>query len=84
MITGQAHFRADRKWKFVEILHIQKADAEGKTTEELTLPIFKDLDLRRLAKEQSWSGFDEQKFRKTIQELEVEESSEELLALFKE
>jgi hypothetical protein len=83
-IVGLAHFKADRTMKFLEILNIQKADAEEKTAEELTLPIFEDLDLKRLAKGQSWSGFDEKKFRKTIQELDVEESSEELLSLLKE
>src|SRR5699024_10540230 len=83
-VTGLAHFKADRKLKYIEILNIQKADAEEKTTEELTLPIFEDLDLKRLAREQSWQGFDEKKFKKNIQELEIEETPEELLALLKE
>lgn len=56
----------------------------GKDLEELTLPIVEDLDLKRLAKEQDWQGFDEQKFKKTIKELDVEESPEELLPLLKE
>jgi len=83
-VTGLAHFKADRNLKFIEILNIQKADAEEKTAEELTLPIFEDLDLKRLVKEQSWKGFDEQKFRRNIKELNIEESPEELLALLKE
>jgi len=83
-ITGLAHFKVDRNLKFVEILDIQKTNAEEKTTEELTLPIFEDVDLKRLAKEQSWRGFDEQKFKENIKELDIEEAPEELLALLKE
>lgn len=83
-ITGLAHFKTDRSLKFIEILDIRKADSGEQAAEELTLPLFEDLDLKRLAKEQDWTGFDVKKFKRNIRELEVEESPEELLALLKD
>ena len=50
----------------------------------MALPIFEDIDLKRLANEQEWQGFDEEKFKQSIKELKVEESPEELLELLKE
>jgi hypothetical protein len=83
-ITGIAHFKTYGSLKFIEIIDIQTADAEEQTIEELTLPIFEDIDLKRLAKEQEWQGFNEGKFKQTIKEMRVEESTEELLELLKE
>jgi|GEM_PF-1612457 len=54
------------------------------SVQEMTLPIFEDIDLKRLANEQEWQGFDEEKFKQSIKELKVEESPEELLELLKE
>ena len=82
-IVGLAHFKTDRSLKFMEILDIKKAGTTDKAAEELTLPVFEDLDLKRLAREQSWQGFNERAFKRTIKDLEVEESPEELLALLK-
>jgi len=83
-ITGLAHFKTDRNLKYIEILDIQKAEHGEQSVEELTLPIFEDIDLKRLAKEQEWRGFNEEKFKRTIKEMKVEESPEELLELLKE
>jgi hypothetical protein len=83
-ITGMAHFKTDRNLKHVEILDIQPAGESEKDIEEFTLPIFEDLDLKRLAKEQEYKGFDEKKFKQRIHDLNLEESPEELLALLKE
>lgn len=82
-VTGLAHFKTDSNLKYIEILDIQPAVNSEGTIEELTLPIFDDLNLKRLAKEQSWHGFDEKKFREMIQELAIEESPEDLLELLK-
>lgn len=83
-VTGLAHFKTDGKLKYIEILDIQKADSKDTSAEELTLPIFENIDLKHLAKEQNWQGFDEKRFRQTIKEMKVEESPEELLALLKD
>lgn len=83
-ITGLAHFKTDGNLKYIEILDIQIAEGESESIEELTLPIFEDIDLKRLAKEQDWQGFKESKFRQAIKEMKVEESPEELLELLKE
>lgn len=83
-ITGLAHFKTDGNLKYIEILDIQKADSKDYAAEELTLSIFEDIDLKRLAKEQEWQGFNEKKFKQTIKEIKVEESPEELLELLKE
>lgn len=83
-LTGLAHFKTDGNLKYIEILDIQTAKAEEQSVEELTLPIFEDIDLKRLAKEQNWQGFNEGKFKQTISDMKVEESPEELLELLKE
>ncbi|MEX0719051.1 MAG: hypothetical protein WD509_02725 [Candidatus Paceibacterota bacterium] len=83
-VTGLAHFKTDGNLKYLEILDIQGANTEEQSVEELTLPVFEDIDLNRLAKEQEWQGFDEGKFKQTIKELKVEESPEELLEMLKE
>lgn len=83
-IIGLAHFKTDAKLKYVEILDIQKAEVADRSVQEMTLPIFEDIDLKRLANEQEWQGFDEEKFKQSIKELKVEESPEELLELLKE
>lgn len=83
-VTGLAHFKTDGDPKYIEILDIQTIGGEGRVAEEFTLPIFEDIDLKRLAKEQDWQGFDEGKFTQTIKEMKVEESTEELLELLKE
>lgn len=83
-ITGLAHFKTDRSLKFIEILDIQTASGEEQTIEELTLPIFEDIDLKRLAKEQDWQGFNEGKFRQEIKDMNIEESLEDMLDALKE
>jgi len=83
-ITGLAHFKPDGNLKYIEILDIQIAKGEEKSIEELTLPIFEDIDLKRLAKEQDWQGFDERKFKQEIHNLDIEESVEEMLEALKE
>lgn len=83
-ITGLVHFKPDGNLKYIEILDIQTAGDEDRVAEELTLPIFEDIDLKRLAKEQGWQGFGEGKFRQTIKNMKIEESPEELLELLKE
>lgn len=83
-ITGLAHFKTDGSLKFIEILDIQAARGEEQTIEELTLPIFEDIDLNRLAKEQKWQGFNEGKFKQEIKDLKVEESLQEMLDALKE
>ncbi len=83
-ITGLAHFKIDGNLKYIEILDIQTAKGEAESIEELTLPIFEDIDLKRLAKEQEWQGFNEGRFKQTIREMKAEESTEELLELLKE
>lgn len=83
-ITGLAHFKTDGSLKFIEILDIQKASGEEQTIEELTLPIFEDIDLKRLAKEQEWQGFNEGKFKQEIKDMNIEESLEEMLEALKE
>lgn len=83
-VTGLAHFKTDGNLKYLEIIDIQGANTEEQSVEELTLPIFDDIDLKRLAREQEWQGFNEGKFKQTIKEMKVEESPEELLELLKE
>jgi len=83
-ITGLAHFKTDGSLKFIEILDIQTASGEEHTIEELTLPIFEDIDLKRLAKEQEWQGFNERKFKQEINDLNIEESLEKMLEILKE
>jgi len=83
-ITGMAHFKTDGNLKFIEIIDIQTAGGEEQTIEELTLPIFEDIDLKRLAKEQEWQGFNEGKFKQEINDLNIEESIEEMLDALKE
>lgn len=83
-ITGLAHFKTDGKLKYIEILDIQIAKGEAETIEELTLPIFEDIDLKRLAKEQVWQGFNEGKFKQEINDLDIEESIKEMLEALKE
>ncbi|MDR9416565.1 MAG: hypothetical protein RI564_09785 [Gracilimonas sp.] len=83
-ITGLAHFKTDGNLKYIEILDIQTAKGDAESIEELTLPIFEDIDLKRLAKEQEWQGFNEGKFKQSIKDMKVEESPEELLELLKE
>jgi hypothetical protein len=83
-IAGLAHFKTDGNFKYIEILDIKPAEAGEESVVEMTLPIFDDIDLKRLAKEQEWQGFNEVRFRKIIQELQIEETPEELLALLKE
>jgi len=83
-ITGMAHFKTDGSFKFIEIIDIQSAGAEDQTIEEVTLPIFEDIDLKRLAKEQEWQGFNEGKFKRDINDLNIEESVEEMLDALKE
>jgi hypothetical protein len=83
-ITGLAHFKTDGNLKYIEILDIQTAEAEDRVAEELTLPIFEDIDLKRLAKEQKWQGFNERKFKQEFNDLNIEESLEEMLELLKE
>ncbi|TVR37242.1 MAG: hypothetical protein EA390_00195 [Balneolaceae bacterium] len=83
-VTGLAHFKTDGNLKYFEILDIQSAGAEDRVAEELTLPIFEDIDLKRLAKEQEWQGFNERKFKQEINDLNIEESLEEMLELLKE
>ncbi len=67
-LTGLAHFKTDGSLKFIEILDIQTTSGEEQTVEELTLPIFEDIDLKRLAKEQEWQGFNEGKFKQEIKD----------------
>lgn len=83
-VTGLAHFKTDGNLKYIEILDIQTAEYEDRVAEELTLPIFEEIDLKKLAKEQEWQGFDVGKFKQTIKELNIEESTEELLELLKD
>ncbi|WP_409029041.1 hypothetical protein [Gracilimonas sediminicola] len=83
-ITGLAHFKTDGNLKYIEILDIQTARGDAESIEELTLPIFEEIDLKRLAKEQEWQGFNEGKFKQSIKDMKVEESPEELLELLKE
>jgi len=83
-VTGLANFKPDGHLKFIEILDIQKADIEDRVAEELTLTNFKDIDLKRLVKEQKWQGFNEGQFKQTIKDMEVEETPEELLEMLKE
>jgi len=83
-VTGLAHFKTDGHLKYIEILDIQKAEIAEHSVQEMTLLIFEEIDLKRLAKEQGWQGFDEGKFKQTIKEMKVEESPEELLELLKE
>lgn len=83
-VTGLAHFKTDGSFKFIEILDIQTATGEAQTVEELTLPIFEDVDLKRLAKEQEWQGFDEKSFKEEIKDMNVEESLEEMLKVLKD
>jgi hypothetical protein len=83
-ITGLAHFKTDGSLKFIEIIDIQTAGAEEQTIEELTLPIFEDIDLKRLAKHQEWQGFNEGKFKREINDLNIEESVEDMLDALKE
>ena len=59
--------------KFMEILDIKKAGTTDKAVEELTLPVFEDLDLKRLAREQSWQGINERAFKRIIKGLKVKE-----------
>lgn len=79
---------AEGKISFSKLRELQDklttlAESAEETAEELTLPVFEDLDLKRLAREQSWQGINERAFKRTIQDLEVEESPEELLTLLK-
>ena len=83
-ITGMAHFKTDGSLKFIEILDIQTANGEEHSVEEHTLPIFKDIDLKRLAKEQEWQGFNEGKFKQEIKKMNIEESLEDMLDALKE
>jgi len=83
-ITGLAHFKTDGSLKFIEILDIQTANGEEHSVEEHTLPIFKDIDLKRLAKEQEWQGFNEGKFKQEIKKMNIEESLEDMLDALKE
>jgi len=83
-VTGLAHFKTDGSLKFIEILDIQAANGQAPSVEELTLPIFEDIDLKRLAKEQEWQGFNEEKFKQTFTKMKVEKSPKELLELLKE
>ena len=83
-ITGLAHFRTDGNLKYIEILDIHTAGTEERAAEELTLPIFEDVDLKRLAKEQEWQGFNESEFKQEIKKMKVEESLEDMLELLKE
>lgn len=82
-ITGLAHFKIDGNLKYIEILDIRTAKENEQFIEELTLPIFEEIDLKRLANEQEWKGFNESKFKQIIKEMRVEESPEELLELLK-
>jgi len=82
-ITGLAHFKMDGSLKFIEILDIRSASGEEQSVEELTLPIFEDIDLKRLAKEQEWQGFNEGKFKQDIKDMNIEESIEEMLEILK-
>lgn len=83
-VTGMAHFKTDGNLKYIEILDIQSVGAEDRVAEEFTLPIFEDIDLKRLAKEQDWHGFNEKKFKQEIKDMKIEESLEEMLELLKE
>lgn len=83
-ITGLAHFKTDGSFKFIEILDINTAKGEEQSIEELTLPIFEDIDLKRLAKEQEWQGFNKEKFKQQVNEMKIEESLEEMLEILKE
>lgn len=83
-IIGLAHFQTNGNLKYVEILDIQRANKDEQSVEELTLPIFEDIDLKRLAREQEWQGFNEGMFRETIKEMEIEETPEELLELLRD
>lgn len=82
-VTGLAHFKTNGSLKFIEILDIQTASGEEESVEELTLPIFEDIDLKRLAKEQKWQGFDERKFKQEIEDMKIEESLEKMLEMLK-
>lgn len=83
-VTGLAHFKTGTNLKYIEILDIQTAKSTEESVEELMLPIYENIDLKRLAKEQEWQGFNEAEFRETINEMKVEESPEELLELLRE
>lgn len=83
-ITGMAHFKTDGNLKFIEILDIQTSDSQEQAIEELTLPIFEDIDLKMLAKEQKWRGFNKEKFKQEINDMKIEESLEEMLEILKE
>ncbi|MDZ7758083.1 hypothetical protein [Rhodohalobacter sp.] len=83
-VTGMAHFKTDGNLKYIEILDIQSVGAEDRVAEEFTLPIFEDIDLKRLAKEQDWHGFNKKKFKQEIKDMKIEESLEEMLELLKE
>ena len=83
-VTGLAHFKTDGNLKYIEILDIQSAKDKEQFIEELTLPIFEDVDLKILAKEQRWQGFNEEKFKQEISDMKIEESLEEMLEILKE
>lgn len=83
-ITGLAHFKTDGNLNYIEILDIQTAKGEAEYAEELTLPIFEDVDLKRLAKEQDWQGFNEGTFKQEINKLDIEESVADMLDALKE
>lgn len=83
-IIGLAHFKTNGNLKYVEILDIQSANTDEQSAEELTLPIFEDIDLKRLAREQEWQGFNEVEFKQEINNMKIEESLEEMLDALKD
>ncbi len=79
-VTGMAHYNPLGNVTSLEISGFKKTDKKDKFFEQIPKPLFEETDLKRIIETQKYKGFNIEPVKKITNELEVEESLEDLLA----
>lgn len=82
-VIGRAHFNPLGQVTALEITGFKKVNKKELYFDQLPKPLFEETNLKRIAETQKYRGYSSDKVKKAIDELEVEESLEDLLAALK-
>lgn len=82
-VTGTANYNPSGAIISFEILSYKPVEVKEAYFNQLPKPLFEDTNLQRIIESQNYKGYKSDKVKKLVEQLEVEESLEELLAALK-
>ncbi len=82
-VTGVAHYNPMGQVITFEISGFSKSDKKGKYFQQLPKPLFELTDIKRIVEEQEYKGYHPDKVKRITEQLEVEDSLEDLLEIIK-